>query len=379
MRNGVDQSSRIPQRIPITIRQVSRRISMAWVRYAAGLWALLFVGLSASLTSAQDVESILLTVRLGDDRNPEAQWPHLSSFHRHALDIVYESLSAEIRPLKRIVINSRNHSTARVPPWRKTRVRSGETFALYLTLRRFGKLFRNRSLYHTRQDLAATAQEPMSYEMMSLPVLSGALEARLVNLKNEKTTWSALHDSSVLLPHHENFIYNPEKYPGLMPQDIIRDYAVPILRMRSLRPSALRMLAVADRWYISDEAEDRTAAVEMLKGMVADLVPEIDAHLPLYGSVDSLAGRDKKDRPLVRINLGYKDGIHKKARLDVLRPEMPDPKIGQVEVLSVDSTSAIGYLRKLERTVRKRGDTVHIGDQIVSRKRPPTQAKRNRP
>ena len=77
--------------------------------------------------------------------------------------------------------------------------------------------------------------------------------------------------------------------------------------------------------------------------------------------------------------MGYKDGIHKKARLDVLRPEMPDPKIGQVEVLSVDSTSAIGYLRKLERTVRKRGDTVHIGDQIVSRKRPPTQAKRNRP
>ena len=74
-------------------------------------------------------------------------------------------------------------------------MRSGETFALDLTLRRFGKLFRNRTLYHARQNLAEMAQEPMSYDMMSLPVLNGAFEARMVNLKNEKTTWSALYDS----------------------------------------------------------------------------------------------------------------------------------------------------------------------------------------
>jgi hypothetical protein len=111
--------------------------------------------------------------------------------------------------------------------------------------------------------------------------------------------------------------------------------------------------------------------------MVADLIPEIDANLPLSGSIVSQAGLDEKLRPMFQLDLGIDVGIRNKMRLEVFRSGKSGSKIGQIEIVSVDSASSIGRVRKLERSVRKRGGTIDVGDQVISRQRPPKDVKKD--
>ena len=67
-------------------------------------------------------------------------------------------------------------------------------------------------------------------------------------------------------------------------------------------------------------------------------------------------------------------GIRNKMRLEVFRSGKSGSKIGQIEIVSVDSASSVGRVRKLERSVRKRGGTIDVGDQVISRQRPPKDA-----
>ena len=56
-------------------------------------------------------------------------------------------------------------------------------------------------------------------------------------------------------------------------------------------------------------------------------------------------------------------------RLDVWRPAPSEEKVGQVQILRVDSTSALARVRKVARSVRRAGESVAAGDRVVSRKR----------
>ena len=339
--------------------------------------ALVIGGLLGTCASAQSSGVIRLAFDISDQSDPADHWEHLESFHKSALADIEYVLRKEFKPLDRVALTNQNGDRVVDMPWRQTRETDGATFTLQLRLRRFSKLFRNRGMYQTRDELSQMAREPIMHEMIALPVLSGAIEAHLISEKSHKTIWSTLHDSSIMLAHNGRFIYNLEKYPGYAPPELIRDYAVPILRQRSRRPSALRMLSAADRWYISSADEDLISANAMLRRMVADLVPEIDANLPLSGSIVSQVGLDEKQRPMFQLDLGSDVGIRNKMRLEVLRSGKSGSKIGQIEIVSVDSASSVGRVRKLERSVRKRGGTIDVGDQVISRQRPPKDVKKD--
>lgn len=341
-------------------------------------WAFAIGVFLATCAGAQNSGVIRLTFDVRDLSDPDDHWEHLESFHESALSDIEHVLHRELKEIKRVALTHQSRDRVVDMPWRRTRGKDGATFTLRLQLRRFSKIFRNRGLYQARDQLSPTAQEPIMREMIALPVLSGAIEAHLINDQREKTIWSTLHDSSTMLAHNGRFIYNLEKYPGYTPPDLIRDYAVPILRHRSKRPSALRMLSAADRWYISNADKDLVSAYAMLRQMVADLIPEIDANLPLSGSIVSQVGLDHKRRPMFQLDLGMDVGIREKMKLEVFRPGKSGAKIGQIEIVSVDSSFSVGRVRKLERSVRRRGATIDVGDVVISRQRPPKEVKRTK-
>ncbi len=346
-----------------------------WIRVAAAAWMCLVTG----EILAQDATSIRVAVAFSDASNPAVQWDHLRPFHN---SVLFKTRSAVFAGFENIV-------RCKVMPQAVTLDARGRSrfddkddadYALHFIIRRLDKFFRNRTTYQSGYDYSNTnysAGQSSPREIIALPVLSAAIEVRLILLERGKVMWSTLQDSTVQMPHGKRFVYNPEKYPGFTHPEIMRDYVAPILRQRLRRPSALRMLTVADRWYLSDSTEDITAAGALLKGMIDDLMPQIDARLPLYGSIISFMGADKKNRQQFQLDLGTKHGIVEKARLDVFRQSTAAEKVGQVEIVSVDSSSSVARLRKLERSVRKRGETLAIGDRVISRQRPPQFGKRN--
>jgi hypothetical protein len=60
-------------------------------------------------------------------------------------------------------------------------------------------------------------------------------------------------------------------------------------------------------------------------------------------------------------------------RLDVWRDPPNEEKIGQIEIVQLNPTSAIAKLRKLEKKIRKRGETLQPGDRVISRRRDSTR------
>lgn len=307
---------------------------------------------------------------------PDKQWDHLRSFQ--------DSVLVKMRTS---VLDNFNHiSRCKALPLAVTLDKRGRSnftsgthadYALHFIVRKLDKLFRNRTIYGSNNRYSV--EESSSREIVALPALSASIEIRLVHLERNKVIWSTLQDSTVLVPNGNRFVYNAEKYPGFTPPGIIRDYIAPILRQRQRRPAALRMLSVADRWYLSQPTDDIKAADDLIDTLVKNIMPDIDARLPLYGSIDSLLGIDEKKRPLFQLDIGAQQGLVKKLRLDVFRQETSSIKIGQIEIVTVDSSSSIARLRKLERSTRKRGEKLAVGDRVFSRQRPPQFAKRNTP
>ncbi len=258
-------------------------------------------------------------------------------------------------------------------------------YALHFIVRSLDKIFRNRTIYQSSYDYndlgpsIGGMQESSAREIVALPALSAVIEVRLILLERNKVMWSTLQDSTILVPNDNHFVYNAEKYPGFTHPEIIRDYIAPILRQRQRRPAALRMLSAADRWYLSRPVDDVAVANALLDGMVEDLLPAIDARLPLYGSIVSLMGTDEKKRPRFQLDIGSRQGLVEKLRLDVFSQKTTAEKVGQIEIVAVDSSSSIARLHKLERSARRRGETIAIGDRVFSRRRPPQSVKRNTP
>ena len=109
-------------------------------------------------------------------------------------------------------------------------------------------------------------------------------------------------------------------------------------------------------------------AYGLLEGLAASFYADLDGNLPL--AARSRPSCPKRRGNLGMLNIGSKHGVAPRLRMDVWRPLPAAQKVGQIEVVEVDSITAIARLRKLEKSLRKRGESLQSGDRIISRKRP---------
>ena len=212
--------------------------------------------------------------------------------------------------------------------------------------------------------------EDQSYTVISLPSIVCQLEVKLEDLHRDKIFWSDLRDSSAVIPYDEQlFLYNTWKYPGASHPGLTRAFLADLLRLQVADPATERALNVAERWFVSKPSSDLAVARGVLKGLANNLAPDLDANLPLEGRIAALLP-ERKGKPHVQLNIGARHGLMKRMRFDVWRPRPSQQKVGQIEVVDVDSTTAIARLRKLDKKLKKRGDGLQIQDRVISPKRP---------
>ncbi len=209
-----------------------------------------------------------------------------------------------------------------------------------------------------------------SYEVISLPSIVCQLEVKLEDRHRDKIFWSDLRDSSAVIPYDQHlFIYNTWKYPGASHPGLTRVFLADLLRLQMADPATERALNVAERWFISNPSSDLTVIRGVLKGLADDLAPDLDANLPLEGRIAAVLPK-RKGKPHVQLNIGAWHGLTKRMRFDVWRPRPSQQKVGQIEVVDVDSTTAIARLRQLDKKLKKRREGLQIQDRVISLKRP---------
>ncbi|NKB68666.1 MAG: hypothetical protein GKR89_16505 [Candidatus Latescibacteria bacterium] len=256
---------------------------------------------------------------------------------------------------------------------------SSVDFIAHITLNKAYKIYSNQVRYFYGDDLfnrpTANGQDGGTpYEVISRPAVSGQFEVKLVNPHNNKIFWSALRDSTVIIPYERDlFLYNSWKYPGLSHPDLVRSFLADILRLQQANSSVERALNVSERWFISSPRNDVETVEGLLRGLTLSFAADLDGNLPLEGRIAALLP-PQKDKPHVRLNIGANHGLGPRMRLDVWRPRPADQKVGQLEIVKVDSTTAVARLRKLDRKLRKRGEGLQVLDRVISSKRPPRRA-----
>lgn len=212
----------------------------------------------------------------------------------------------------------------------------------------------------------------LDYEVISLPAISDRLEIRLVDPRRNKVLWSAQRDSTLIVPFDpQGFIFNTRKYSGLTPPWLLREHLADLMRLRQNNSAVDRLLDVADRWFISKPAADVKVSQALLEGMVKSIAEDLDSNLPLEGRIaailPSVAGEER-----VQLDIGARHGLVPKLRLEVWRPLPATEKVGELEVVAVDSTTATARLRGLTKRIRKQGEDLRLQDRVISPKRPPT-------
>ena len=245
-------------------------------------------------------------------------------------------------------------------------------FISHIILNKAYKTYHNKVIHY--EDLGrfddGRPSEERSYEVISLPAIVGQLEVKLVDLHRDKIFWSDLRDSSAVIPYDQHlFLYNTWKYPGASHPGLTRAFLADLLRLQMANPATERTLNVAERWFVSKPSSDLAVARDLLQGLADNLAPDLDANLPLEGRIAALLP-EQKGKPHVRLNIGAQHGLLKRMRFDVWRPRPSQQKVGQIEVVDVDSTTALARLRKLDKKLKKRGEGLQVQDRVISPKRP---------
>ena len=245
-------------------------------------------------------------------------------------------------------------------------------YIAHFILNKAYKTYHNKVIHYENLGLFDDGRpsEDRSYEVISLPAIVGQLEVKLEDPRRDRIFWSDLRDTSAVIPYDKQlYLYNSWKYPGASHPSLTRAFLADLLRLQMANPSTERALNVAERWFISKPSSDLAVAREVLKGLAGNLAPDLDANLPLEGRIAALLPA-RKGKPHVRLNIGARHGLLKQMRFDVWRPRPSQQKVGQIEVVEMDSTTAIARLRKLDKELKKRGDGLQIQDRVISPKRP---------
>lgn len=245
-------------------------------------------------------------------------------------------------------------------------------YIAHFMLNKAYKTYHNKVIHYENLGLFDDGRpsEDRSYEVISLPAIVAQLEVKLEDPRRDRIFWSDLRDSSAVIPYDKQlYLYNSWKYPGASHPSLTRAFLADLLRLQMANPSTERALNVAERWFISNPSSDLAVARGVLKGLADNLAPDLDANLPLEGRIAALLPA-RKGKPHVRLNIGARHGLLKRMRFDVWRPRPSQQKVGQIEVVEMDSTTAIARLRKLDKELKKRGDSLQIQDRVISPKRP---------
>ena len=253
------------------------------------------------------------------------------------------------------------------------RGRESIDYIAHFILNKAHKTYHNQVVYHYENfgllDDGGPSED-QSYTVISLPSIVGQLEVKLEDPHRDKILWSGLRDSSAVIPYEQQlFLYNSWKYPGASHPGLTQAFLAEILRLQMADPATERALNIAERWFVSKPSSDLAVARGVLKGLADNLAPDLDANLPLEGRIAALLP-ERKGKPHVQLNIGARHGLTKRMRFDVWRPRPSQQKVGQIEVVDVDSTTAIAQLRKLDKKLKKRGDGLQVQDRVISPKRP---------
>lgn len=241
-------------------------------------------------------------------------------------------------------------------------------FVAHLIVHQFRKIYRNEVLLRT--SASADLSTPATYEVLSHPAITARFELRLIDLNRGEILWSAMRDSTLVVPHDQRlFLYNPEKYPGWTHPDLLREYLAEVIRLQYLDPLVGSALSVADLWFLSDPADDVETAQHLLTNLINSFYTEIDGNLPLEGRITAVFPDSARGEVQAQLDLGARHGLTPRLRLEVWRPSDSPQKVGQVEVVQVDSTHAVVRLRRLEKPFRQRGESLLPDDRVISRKR----------
>ena len=277
------------------------------------------------------------------------------------------------RAIRDIFADLGRFRAVRLQSIREGRGQESIDYIAHFILNKAHKTYHNQVIYHYENfgllDDGGPS-ENQSYTVISLPSIVCQLEVKLEDLHRDKIFWSDLRDSSAVIPYDKQlFLYNAWKYPGASHPGLTQAFLADLLRLQMADPATERALNVAERWFVSKPSSDLAVARGVLKGLADNLVPDLDANLPLEGRIAALLP-ERKGKPHVQLNIGAQHGLTKRMRFDVWRPRPSQQKVGQIEVVDVDSTTAIARLRKLDKKLKKRGDGLQVQDRVISPKRP---------
>lgn len=284
------------------------------------------------------------------------------------LDGLANVVAGEMKSLLAVMGRFRAADWAALPRGEGYEYRASEPpeYGVHVIVHQFGKIYRNRLIPRSGYAQMAGGGE---FRAISQPAIAGKLEVRLVDPGTGDTFWSGLRDSTAIVPHDPDvFLFNPDKYSGWTPPPLIQAHLAGILRLQQSDPAVGSALLAADLWHVSTPADDAWVARNLLTNLVSVFYTDIDGNLPLEGRVAALlpgAG----DRQLVRLDIGAGDGLVPRLRLDVWRGSPTSEKVGQIEVVQIDSTTAVARLRRLEKSFRQRGGGLLPDDRVVSRRR----------
>ncbi len=332
---------------------------------------LVFVG-HATPCSSQPRE-LVIGVEIVDQVDAAGMPPHLLRVKPLLLDNLHQDILVLFKALGRckafeLSSDSSSESQAQY---------GAVDFFAQVFVRQLHKSYRNKQYLGTSHDIHIADElyyEPGDMEVISEPILIAQLELGLVDARKGKRFWSRMSDSTAAIPHGRyDYIFNPAKHPGATHPEMLQNFMADILRLTNVPRSPLRhILEAADRWFISEPRDDIDTARGLLVGLAASFYTGLDGNLPLEGEIVELLPEEKGKRRVL-LNIGAVHGVSSRLKLDVWRPLPAAQKVGQVQVVQVDSTTAVARVRKIDKKLRKLGEGIQSGDRVISKKRKSTR------
>lgn len=257
-------------------------------------------------------------------------------------------------------------------------------FVVHVLLSHADKVFRNQVIY-TNEGIRALPlgyggqESGLDYEVVSLPAIGTRIEMRLVDPHRNKILWSAQRDTTATVAFDPQvFVLNTRKYPGFTPASILQENLADLMRLRQDNTNVDRLLDVADRWFVSKPSADVKMAQATLGSLLESLAAELDSNLPVEGQITQVLPVEDGEAQ-VQLDLGSRHGLAPGLCLEVWRALPNGQRVGEIEIVRADSATATARLRKLDRAVRKRGESLEVTDRVISQKRPPLAGRRNVP